>query len=278
MARRDFARIARDMNVLAGFEGVRDVTALTPAELRRVVGAPQVDVLTLFGGAPLIGADVLAAAMRAGVAKAYAIVGGAGHTTPAFRARTRELCPEVAFADDASEAEVFEAYLEARHGLRADLLERESTNCGANVVNLRALLAKRGVACASMAFIHDVSMQRRMSAQVEKEMPGVARVNYAAYQVRVVPSGTAADVEPLAGLAFDHEPLGMWDMGHYLTLLMGEVQRLTDDEFGYGPAGAGFIAHVDVPNEVTAAWKRLLEDFPGSVRVANPAFASPANA
>ena len=77
-----------------------------------------------------------------------------------------------------------------------------------------------------------------------------------------------------AGLAFDGEPLGMWDMAHYLTLLMGEVQRLTDDEFGYGPAGAGFIARVDVPAEVTAAWKRLLEDFPGSVRVANPAFAS----
>ena len=47
-------------------------------------------------------------------------------------------------------------------------------------------------------------------------------------------------------LAFDHEPLGMWDMGRYLELLMGEVPRLTDDEDGYGPRGAGFIAHVDV--------------------------------
>ena len=277
MVEKDFARTARDMNVLAGFEGVRDVPALTPEALRLAINSPQVDVLTLFGGAPLAGADVLADAMRAGVARSYAIVGGAGHTTPAFRARTRELCCEVAFADDASEAEVFEAYLEAKHGLSADLLECESTNCGANVVNLRALLAKRGVACESMAFIHDVSMQRRMSAQIEKEMPGVRRVNYAAYQVRVVPIGAGAEAvaaDPLAGLAFDGEPLGMWDMAHYLTLLMGEVRRLTDDEFGYGPAGAGFIAHVDVPAEVTAAWKRLLEDFPGSVRVANPAFAS----
>lgn len=43
---------------------------------------------------------------------------------------------------------------------------------------------------------------------------------------------------------------------------------------GYGPAGAGFIAHVDVPAEVTAAWARLREAFPGSVRVAVPSYAS----
>ena len=31
---------------------------------------------------------------------------------------------------------------------------------------------------------------------------------------------------------------------------MGEVPRLRDDEHGYGPLGRGFIAHVDVPDEV----------------------------
>ncbi|WP_322152681.1 hypothetical protein [Paratractidigestivibacter sp.] len=275
MAEKDYAQIAHDMNTLAAFEGVRDVASLNADELRRVVGAPQVDVLTLFGGAPLAGADAFACAMRAGVAKTYAIVGGVGHTTPAFRAKTRALRPEVEFADDASEAEVFDAYLRARHGLSADLLECESTNCGANVINLRALLAKRGVACGSMVYIHDVSMQRRMSAQIEKEMPGVLRVNYAAYQVCVeLRDALATDGSTLSRLAFDREPLGMWDMGHYLTLLMGEVARLTDDENGYGPAGAGFIAHVDVPAEVTAAWTRLREVFPGSVRVAVPSSAS----
>ncbi len=275
MAEKNYAQIARDMNVLAAFEGVRDLAELTPAALERVIGSPRVDVLVLFGGAPLAGADVLAAAMRSGAAKTYAIVGGAGHTTPAFRASTRGLCPDVELADDASEAEVFEAYLEACHGLTADLLERESTNCGANVVNLRGLLAREGVACASMGLIHDASMQRRISAQVEKEMPGVERVNYAAHQARVVPIGDGMGApKPFSGLAFDRPPLGMWDMGHWLSLLMGEVPRLTDDEFGYGPAGAGFIAHVDVPAEVTQAWLRLREAFPDSVRVANPAFAS----
>jgi len=32
-----------------------------------------------------------------------------------------------------------------------------------------------------------------------------------------------------------------------VTLLMGEVPRLTDNANGYGPAGRGYIAHVDVP-------------------------------
>ena len=270
MAERDLAQVARDMNTIAAFVGVRDVEALTPKAVAENLGTAQADVMVLFGGAVLAGADVLADAMRAGVARTYALVGGAGHTTETFRERVRELCPDVSFAADASEAEVFEAYLEARHALHADLLETASTNCGSNVVNLRALLAERGVACTSMVIVHDATMQRRMSAQVEKEMPGVARLNFAAESVRVV----VREGAPGSELGYDHEPLGMWDTDRYLTLLMGEVPRLTDNEHGYGPRGTGFIAHVDVPAEVTAAWERLRAAYPDSVRVANPAFAS----
>ena len=42
----------------------------------------------------------------------------------------------------------------------------------------------------------------------------------------------------------------MWDMERYVSLLMGETPRLTDDAAGYGPHGAGYIAHVDIPEEV----------------------------
>ena len=41
------------------------------------------------------------------------------------------------------------------------------------------------------------------------------------------------------------------------ALPMGEVPRLTDDASGYGPAGRGFIAHVDVPPEVQRAFSYL---------------------
>lgn len=43
---------------------------------------------------------------------------------------------------------------------------------------------------------------------------------------------------------------------------MGEVPRLRDDAEGYGPLGKGFIAHVEVPPEVEAAWQTLRDDEP----------------
>lgn len=266
MGRVSLEEVARDMNVIAGFVGTRDVDALVPSELERVIGEPRADVMALFGGSIIAGADVLADAMRAGAARAYVIVGGAGHTTETLRARVRELCPDLGVADDATEAEVFSAYVERRHGLAADLLETRSTNCGNNITYLRDLLAERGVPCRSIVLAQDATMQRRMAAGAELEMPGVRVVSYATYHVDVVVRD--------GGLVFDREPLGMWDMHRYRELLMGEIPRLIDDERGYGPRGAGFIAHVEVPDGVRAAWGRLRALDPSSVRRANPAFAS----
>jgi uncharacterized SAM-binding protein YcdF (DUF218 family) len=262
----ELAQIAANMNVLAGFLGVRDLKTLTRDTVVARYGYDQADVMALFGGSILAGGDVLADAIRAGVARTYVIVGGAGHTTETFRARVRGLCPDLAFPDDAPEADVFEKYLEKYHGLRADLLETRSTNCGNNVTYLRDFLAAEGVACQSLIIAQDATMQRRMQAEVEKEMPGVTPINYATYRVRVVERG--------GGLAYEETPLGMWKPERYLTLLMGEIPRLTDDEHGYGPRGAGYLAHMDIPDEVTAAWECLRAHYPDSVRVANPAFAS----
>lgn len=269
-------QLAHDVNELASFLGPRDVPALTPDALEGAVGMRRADVMALFGGSILAGGDVLADAVRAHVARTYVIVGGAGHTTETLRSRVRSLCPDVVFADDAPEADVFAAYLARRHGLEADLLERASTNCGNNVTYLLGLLAERGVACESLIVAQDATMQRRMEAGVRREAPGVRVVNFATYVARVVPrSGVSAQAEArLDDLRIVDAPLGMWDVPRYVTLLMGEVPRLTDDEHGYGPRGRGYIAHVDVPARVRAAWGRLHEALPGLVREANPAFAT----
>ena len=55
---------------------------------------------------------------------------------------------------------------------------------------------------------------------------------------------------------------GLWDIERYLSMITGEIRRLQDNPQGYGPAGAGFIGHVDFPPEVTEACQQLAESNP----------------
>lgn len=68
--------------------------------------------------------------------------------------------------------------------------------------------------------------------------------------------------------------MGNVDMDRYITLLMGEIPRLSDTPDGYGPAGKNFIAHVDIPPEVAEAFSELKKEYGGMVREANPMYAS----
>jgi hypothetical protein len=255
------AALARHINVLARFCGRRDVAALVP-------DAVSADVVVLFGGSPLAGGDVFADAVRGGLADHYLVVGGEGHTTAALRARVGAELPAVDVRG-VTEADLFAAYLEHRHGLRIDLLERESTNCGNNVDNCLRLLRERGIPHDRLVLIQDATMQLRMDAGFRKRLgPGASLVNFAAHAVDVVHDGTR--------LVYDREVRGMWDLEHYVSLLLGEIPRLTDDAHGYGPNGRGFIAHVDVPDEVRRAHDAVRREFGDTaVRAADPRWADP---
>jgi hypothetical protein len=248
-------RLAEQINVLARFCGRRDVAAFDGV---------RADVVVLFGGSPLAGGDVLADAMNRGAADHYMIVGGEGHTTAALRSRVRAELPAL---DATTEADIFAAYLERRHGLRVELLERESTNCGNNVDNCLALLRERGIPHDRLVLVQDATMQLRMDAGFRKRLgPEAALVNFAAYAVDVITDD--------GRLAYDREVRGMWDLEHYVSLLLGEIPRLTDDEHGYGPNGRGFIAHVDVPDEVRRAFDDVTAELgAGAVRTADPRWA-----
>ncbi|MNP48303.1 hypothetical protein D3C76_1424110 [compost metagenome] len=59
---------------------------------------------------------------------------------------------------------------------------------------------------------------------------------------------------------FSHGGEGLWPVERYLSLVLGELPRLKDDVNGYGPAGRDFIAHVEIPANVEAAWRILRND------------------
>lgn len=255
--------IADYINEIADFCAPRDLSSLTQQAVQCALGAPQADVMVLFGGSILAGGDVLAEAIKNKIAHTYVIVGGAGHTTETLRQRVHAAYPSIE-TDGLPEAEVFQRYLRTVHGCEADLLETASTNCGNNISYLLDLLRTNAVPCRNTILTQDATMQRRMAAGLAKLAPEILCLNYAAYRANVVVRDHT--------LTYTQNIHGMWDVDRYINLLMGEVPRLTDDADGYGPKGKNYIAHVDVPAAVHAAWAALQPVY--GTRTANPAFAS----
>lgn len=260
------ATTIQNINTLSAFCGQRDLNALEAADLKQKYSIEQADVLVLFGGSILAGGDLLAEAMKKKLAKHYIIVGGYGHTTDGLRKEIQKHLSNTLPVGQLSEAELFNEYLKSIYGLQADYLETKSTNCGNNITYLLDLLKKEAIPHQSIILIQDAAMQLRMDATFKKFDTHAIVINYAAYQATV----ESKELQ----LAYTQEINGMWPIERYISLLMGEIPRLTDDETGYGPNGKNYLAHVDVPKEVTAAFLSLKEVFPEAVRAANPAYAS----
>ena len=109
-------------------------------------------------------------------------------------------------------------------------------------------------------------MQYRMEAGLRKYVSSNIRIiNYTVYSAKVIVDNFS--------LAYEKEIRGMWDINRYISLLMGEIPRLSDDENGYGPNGKDFIAHVDIPSEVRKAFDELCNNYSGLIRKANPLYA-----
>lgn len=235
---------ATNLNTLADYLGQRDVP--DPAG----VGA---DVLVLFGGSPPEGWDLAARAFRAGAADRMLLVGGAGHTTPMLRAALRRRHPDLA-APDAPEADLMADYLAVQHGITGCLLERESTNCGNNITFAERTLRDAGLTPRRMIFMQDASMQRRMHAAARRvwTLGTPEIINFAATRPRFEIHDNT--------LRYAGAPhWGTWELAHGIRLLLGEVPRL--DPHGYGPQGADFIVHVDIPPEVVRAHDELSRTY-----------------
>lgn len=259
-------KTAKNINILGSFCGKRDLPELTRRAMEDTYQISQADVMVLFGGSILCGGDVLAEAMREQIAGTYVIVGGEGHTTETMRQKMHGEFPEIE-TEGLPEAKVFAAYLKHRYGMEADFLECKSTNCGNNITYLLDLLRENGIDFKSIILSQDATMQHRMEAGIRKYVgEDVTIINYAVYQAKVA----AKDDR----LAYAEEIWGMWEMERYISLLMGEIPRLSDDENGYGPKGKNFIAHVDIPGEVKNAFAELQEEYGALVREANPLYAS----
>jgi uncharacterized SAM-binding protein YcdF (DUF218 family) len=192
----------------------------------------RVDVLLLFGGSLPDAWDAAAALAKDGRVGNLVLVGGEGHTTDVLRSVVGET--------EGTEAELMAAYLEREHGLTDVLVEGESRNCGENVVLAREVVRDAGLVPHTVALVQDPTMQRRMDAVFRLVWPEATAVNRPGPR-----QGRYA-----------------WPHDRWVELVMGEVPRLRDDAHGYGPNGAGFQAHVDLPPNIEAAYGALLAAHP----------------
>ena len=54
---------------------------------------------------------------------------------------------------------------------------------------------------------------------------------------------------------------GLWPEDRLISLILGEMYRIEDNETGYGPRGKNFIAHIDLPEDVREAYYLLKQKY-----------------
>lgn len=262
----ELKRTAENINILADFCGVRDIGQLKQSMLKEKYGFEKADVLILFGGSIPAGCDEAAKGYLNGVARRLMIAGGEGHTTEFLRQNIHDQYPEIE-TSGRMEADIMEEYISHRYGIQDILIERTSTNCGNNVTNALEVLKNSRIETKNVILMQDAAMQRRMWAGFAKHAPDITVINFAAYRNMVTIENEKLEF-------YDKSLWGMWSMEQYMTLLMGEIPRLSNDKNGYGPKGCNYIAEVDIPDAVRTAFMELKEMYSENIRKANPQFAS----
>ena len=256
---------ASDLNILIEFLARRDIPELTAAALKTRCGMERADLLIYVAGStrPAV-VEPIAEAYRNGLAKQIMVVGGKGHTTDQLRNgfKNHPVYCSVP-TEDRAEADMLADLLTMHLGIPAGeiLIENSSTNCGKNAVYALEIARRAGAVPASAILVQDPAMQRRTLESFKHAWRDEETefISFAPFVPRI---GNRADVLCFADAA--HEKLH--SVGHLLELVMGEIPRLRDDENGYGPRGAGFFGHVEIPEQVDVAFSRLLEGYSSSVR------------
>ena len=132
------------------------------------------------------------------------------------------------------------------------LMETRSRNCGENAEESRRTLDELG-GVNSLVIIQDPTMQRRTHATFERawrNAPGTRLISFAPF----IPELGSA-------LQWNVEADPMWSLSRFISLVVGEIDRLRDDAEGYGPNGRDFIDHVDIPEDILIASQRIKGEF-----------------
>ena len=154
------------------------------------------------------------------------------------------------------------------------LVEDASTNCWLNAKKTQELLDAHGFSSLrSVVVAQDPAMCRRTIAAFENVYAARAEgspvfSSWPTFVPQVASNVNKArlteEAEDVKSCLYfanpeldDSRKQGLWSMNRFMSLLLGEIPRMRDDENGYGPRGKGSIIHVDIPEDVENAWRVL---------------------
>ncbi|WP_066648864.1 YdcF family protein [Christensenella timonensis] len=239
--------LKHDIDTLSRFLARRDLCGLSPAALAGA-GFSRVDVLFVFGCEVIPVIECAAQAASQGLCNTVVFSGGIGHSTQNLVHTARELFGEE--CGGLPEADIMARIAIRHYGMDPSiaLCEGKSTNSGENARFSLALLKERGISLKSAMLMQDPFMQLRSHFTLLKYLrPGVPLLSYAPFI-------------PYAGMPCGSEN-GLWSKERFREFLLREIPRLRDDENGYGPKGAGFMEHVDIPSEVEQSYARICRAY-----------------
>lgn len=264
------ASITADINTVAEFISCEDISSLSTCE--------PADVLVFCGNSILpIAHEVFSTLEKRGpeLARTVVICGGIGHSTKFLYESVRNstkyhsLSPNI---QGMPEARVLQLVMKRFYpgvndhvqnsvGTLRLIVEDESTNCGSNATETRKVLEAHGVSNPkSFIIVQDPTMSLRTVASFKRAYADVSPSPIFSACPTFVPRVTVDETSKQSHFQVPGiQESELWSWSRFTDLLLGEVPRLRDDENGYGPKGRHFIAHVDIPDMVEDAWKRLEE-------------------
>ncbi|QAA31843.1 YdcF family protein [Clostridium manihotivorum] len=248
--------LINDINKIGLYLAKRDISTLSVSELYNKYGLEKIDMVILLGNSITYSIEVAKQAFENLSAEYLMIVGGIGHSTSyLYDNITKYNRYSDIKSEGRAEADIMKDVLEDVYSVNEKyiIVENQSTNCGDNAEKALNTLRKVKIKPSSVLLIQDPTMQLRSYEAFKKYFEGdelINFINYAPFLPSIKFEGEK--------VTFQQDYIeGIWGIERYLSLIMGEVPRLRDDEAGYGPKGKNFIGHVDIPKDVLDAYSRI---------------------
>jgi uncharacterized SAM-binding protein YcdF (DUF218 family) len=254
-------QLARDINRISAYLALDDFMGNEPG--LKILSS--MDAIVLLGNQVI---DTLTAAcslLERAPAAILLLSGGVGHATPLLYENLRTsrygaLVHQGLIQETMAEAEMYATVAQAAFGIPASRIwvENRSTNSAENARFSLEIIREIGLHGPAL-ILQDPTMQRRstLTWTREADLAGsdARTLSHAAFVPRIEPGP-----DGMLQLAED-QAQGTWTLERFLGLIMGEIERLHDDENGYGPKGRNFLPHVDIPEQVYASYLRVAEHF-----------------